>query len=83
MSCAFRNEGEDSAEKLTKFFIEKTFPIVYRVAPPVITDYRGIFDKLFDEAFGPSESPDSREIINRMFRIENPATNVRNIIYFV
>ena len=83
LSCAFRNEGEDSAEKLTKFFIEKTFPIVYRVAPPVITDYRGIFDKLFDEAFGPSESPDSREIINRMFRIENPATNVRNIISFI
>lgn len=85
LSCAFGNEKEDNsfAREVTKLFIKKTFPIVYRVAPPVITDYRGIFDKLFDEAFGPSESPDSREIINRMFRIENPATNVRNIISFI
>lgn len=83
LSCAFGNENEDYTKELTKHFIEKTFPIVYRVAPPVITDYRGIFDKLFDEAFGPSESPDSREIINRMFRIENPTTNVRNIISFI
>ena len=85
LSCAFGNEKENNsyAREVTKLFIKKTFPIVYRVAPPVITDYRGIFDKLFDEAFGPSESPDSREIINRMFRIENPATNVRNIISFI
>lgn len=85
LSCAFGNEKEDNsfAREVTKLFIKKTFPIVYRVAPPVITDYRGIFDKLFDEAFGPSESPDSREIINCMFRIEKPSTNVRDIISFI
>lgn len=85
LSCAFGNEKEDNsfAREVTKLFIKKTFPIVYRVAPPVITDYKIVFDKLFVEAFGTSVDFDSREIINRMFRIENPATNVRNIISFI
>lgn len=49
--CAFGDE-DSKAQELTKYFINKTFPIVYRVAPPVITDYQNIFDKLFHEAFG-------------------------------
>ena len=83
LSCAFGNENEDYTKELTKHFIEKTFPIVYRVAPPVITDYKIVFDKLFVEAFGTSVDFDSREIINRMFRIEKPSTNVRDIISFI
>ncbi len=83
LSCAFGNEEEDYTKKLTKLFIKKTFPIVYRVAPPVITDYRIVFDKLFVEAFGASVDFDSRETINRVFRIEKPSTNVRDIISFI
>ena len=43
LSCAFGDE-DSKAQELTKYFINKTFPIVYRVAPPVITDYQNIFD---------------------------------------
>lgn len=83
LSCAFGNEKEDYTKELTKLFIEKTFPIVYRVAPPVITDYQGIFDELFEEAFGATERLESVKTINRMFRIEKPSTNVRDIISFI
>ena len=85
LSCAFGNEKEDNsfAREVTKLFIKKTFPIVYRVAPPVITDYKIVFDKLFVEAFGTSVDFDSRETINRVFRIEKPSTNVRDIISFI
>lgn len=85
LSCAFGNEKEDNsyARDVTKLFIKKTFPIVYRVAPPVITDYKIVFDKLFVEAFGTSVDFDSRETINRVFRIEKPSTNVRDIISFI
>lgn len=85
LSCAFGNEKEDNsfAREVTKLFIKKTFPIVYRVAPPVITDYKIVFDKLFVEAFGTSVDFDSRETINRVFRIEKSSTNVRDIISFI
>ena len=39
LACAFGNESEEQTKQLTRYFINKTFPVVYRVAPPVITDY--------------------------------------------
>ena len=56
LACAFGDETDEQTKQLTKYFINKTFPIVYRVAPPVITDYRSIFNKLFVEAFGETEN---------------------------
>lgn len=82
LACAFGNAPNNEAKQLTKYFIDKTFPIVYRVAPPVITDYRNIFDKLFVEAFG-EEGNESRETINRIFRLMKPYANVREIISFL
>lgn len=82
LACAFGDETNEQTIRLTKYFINKTFPIVYRVAPPVITDYRNIIDKFYTEAFG-EEIIDTKEIINRIFRIENPNANVREIISFI
>jgi len=82
LACAFGDETEEQTKQLTKYFINKTFPIVYRVAPPVITDYRSIFNKLFVEAFGETEH-DAEETINRIFRLVNPNANVREIISFI
>ena len=81
LACAFGDESEEQTKQLTKYFINKTFPIVYRVAPPVITDYRNVFNKLFIEAFG--EENDSSETINRIFRLVYPNANVREIISFI
>ncbi len=78
LSCAF---GEN--EKLTKHFISKTFPIVYRVTPPVITDFKGLFDKLFEEAFGTTEPQETQNTISRIFRIEKPNATIREIIEFI
>lgn len=82
LSCAFGNEDSDEAKDLTNLFISKTFPVIYRVAPPVITDYRNLFNKLFIEAFGNTEE-DSREMINRLCRMVKPEANVRDIIMFI
>ena len=82
MACAFGDESDEQTKQLTKYFINKTFPIVYRVAPPVITDYRSIVDKFFVEAFG-AENNDTAETINRIFRLTNPNANVREIISFI
>lgn len=74
---AFANEIET-----TKCFINKTFPVVYRVTPPVITDFRKIIDDLFIEAFGDTED-EHKEIINRIFRLLTPNATVRDIITFI
>lgn len=81
LACAFGNESEEQTKQLTRYFINKTFPVVYRVAPPVITDYRNVFNKLFIEAFGVEN--ESNETINRVFRLVYPNANVREIISFI
>ncbi len=82
LACAFGDESDEQTKQLTRYFINKTFPIVYRVAPPVITDYRSIVDKFLVEAFG-AENNDTAETINRIFRLTNPNANVREIISFI
>lgn len=68
--------------KLAKYFISKTFPVVYSVKPPVITDFKKIFDALFQEAFGTTET-ESQSDISRIFRLEKPNASVREIIEYI
>lgn len=82
LACAFDGDDETKNKKLTKHFISKTFPIVYRVAPPVNTDHSKIFNDLYTEAFGNTQS-ESQEIINRIYRLVNPDSNIREIISFI
>ena len=80
LSCAF---GEsDEKEQLTKHFISKTFPVVYRVTPPVITDYKELFDNLYSQAFGETEEK-NREKIYRILRLEKPNATIREMIEFI
>ena len=81
LSCAF-GESNDK-EQLTKHFINKTFPIVYRVKPPFITDYEVIFDTLFNEAFGTTEEEETKKSISRIFRLEKPNATIREMIEFI
>lgn len=81
LSCAFGEQKEEK-EQLTKYFISKTFPIVYRVTPPVITDFKKLFNKLFEEAFANTEGK-QQDDINRIFRLENQNATVRETIEFI
>lgn len=80
LSCAF---GENERkEQLTKHFISKTFPVIYRVTPPVITDYQKLFDNLYSQAFGETEEK-SKETIYRILRLEKPNATIREMIEFI
>lgn len=70
----------DDKEKLTNYYLEKTFPVVYRIPDPIITDYKVVFDRLFERAFG---KRDDQELINRCYRLKNPQPNIREIISFI
>lgn len=82
LACAFGDSNDQKTKELTKYFIAKTFPIVYHVSEPVITDYKEIFNTLFKEAFGKGELNDLDKI-NRIYRLKNPKANVRDIIVFI
>lgn len=71
------------AKNLADGFISKTFPVVYRVAPPVITDFHNIFDKLFIKAFGNNMDDSARSSIRNLYRILRSDTTVREIIAFI
>ena len=80
LSCAFGESNEK--EQLTKHFISKTFPVVYRVTPPVITDYQKLFNDLYSQAFGSSEEKD-KGTIYRILRLEKPNATIREMIEFI
>jgi len=82
LSCAFGGSDDEETKVLTKYFISKTFPVVYRVTSPVITDFKNIFDTLFKEAFANTETK-QQEDINRIFRLEKPNATVREMIEFI
>jgi len=67
---------------LTTYFINKTFPIIYRVTPPIISDFKKIFFDFYEEAFGKKESK-YKEDVCRIFKLENPNATVRDMIIFI
>lgn len=70
-------------ENATKFkqFINKTFPIVFTVPQPVITDYRKLFKTFFEKAFGKGEHDE--EHICQVFMCLEESPNPRTVICFI
>ena len=64
-----------------KQFINKTFPIVFTVPKPVITDYRKLFNTLFEKAFGKNEQ--DKEHICQVFMCLEENPNPRTVICFI
>lgn len=77
---AEENVGIDRKLELTNYFIEKTFPVIYSVPAPIISDYRAVFNKLFIKAFGDIEEC---ELINRCYRLKYNKPNMRGMISFI
>lgn len=72
-----KNEFKDKF----KCFINKTFPVVYTVPQPVITDYNKLFNKYFEDAFG-TEEHDQKHIC-QVFMLFHVNPNPRTVISFV
>lgn len=75
------NNGGDM-EELTDYFISKTFPIVYHVPLPVMTDAQNFLNELYQEAFGTTEETD-KELIIRAFRLDKPKATARDMIELI
>lgn len=64
-----------------KQFINKTFPIVFTIPKPVFTDYRELFKKIFEKAFGENEHDE--EHICQVFMCLEEEPNPRTVICFI
>lgn len=75
------NNGEIKDKSKFKRFINKTFPVVYTVPQPVITDYNKLFNKYFEDAFGPEEH--DQKHICQVFMLFHVNPNPRTVISFI
>ena len=82
LALAF-DEKYNEQKDLLKRFLQKTFPIVYHVPEPIITDYKDVVDTLLKRAFAEKLHDQDCDIINRCYRLTYSEPNVREIIAFI
>ena len=80
---AFDADSEEKKADLLNRFLQKTFPVIYHVPEPIITDYKEVVGKLLHKAFGNTFTDEEYDIINRCYRLAYPKPNVREIIGFI
>ena len=84
LASVFNGEGnKDESITLLRGFLNKTFPISYRVPEPIVADYKIIFEQLFHKAFGHTVGHEDEEAISRCYRHIHPGPNVREMITFI
>lgn len=74
---------ENEQNHVIDYFIQKTFPVVYRVAPPLKKDFDTVFMSYIQEAFGKSEKEEDLRFVDRIYKLSEPKPNVRAIISFI
>lgn len=77
------NKGNDNSIILLRGFLNKTFPVIYRVPEPIVLDYKVVFEELFHKAFGTTVKNNIVDLISQCYRYAHPTPNVREIITFV
>ncbi len=74
-------EYEDSTSQINEF-INKTFSLIYRVTPPILTDWKKFFQIKFYEAFKDSENDELPLVVSIFDRLKERFTP-RDIIVFL
>lgn len=72
----------DQSEEKTYHFINKTFSAIYRVTPPILTDWHKFFKLKYIEAFGETESTEYN-LVKSVFDLTQNNITPRNIIAFI
>jgi hypothetical protein len=75
-----RNTNNNS--KIANNFINKTFSIVYRISPPVMSDWKSFFKLKFEEAF-PALEEKEIIVLRNLYDLENDIIKPRDIILFI
>lgn len=78
---AFRAEDGDDRRCYGNDFIDKTFDVVYRVAPPTLSNWKGYLSAQWEEAFGGGLSPEHS--ITQIYDLLTESKTPREIIAFI
>ena len=81
-----QEEQPEGADDVADRFLDKTFSIIYRIPPPILTDWRDYFDKKFKEAFGENtEEYNANDLFvaKQVFDRLQPKITPRNVIVFL
>ena len=76
---AFKNEDDETGKYFGNDFINKTFDAVYRVSPPIMSDWKDYFAKRWEEAFGTKS--DNR--VTQIYDLLSDTITPREIIAFI
>lgn len=84
LASAF-SEASSETERLNllRCFLDKTFPVVFRVPEPIVSDYKSLFADLLNQAYGDTMDEDNKELVSRCYRHLHPTPNVREMISFI
>ena len=82
ISKAFISKSEKNAKRVSEEYLRKSFSLIYRVAPLVLTDWQKFFNLKFKEAFGDSEQEELHYVRKVFDRLQKEITP-RNIIAFI
>jgi hypothetical protein len=77
----FDKEGAIDLDK-SRHFIEKTFPVLFTVSPPVLTDWKALFKAKYTAAFGNSEN-EEYNLVKNIFDLYEEKITPRKIISFL
>jgi hypothetical protein len=77
------SDGNEKINSKGDGYISKSFDVIYRVSPPILSDYSMFMKKKWIEAFGDIVSEEEYHYITQIFDLMCPAKNPRNIIAFI
>lgn len=82
--CDLNPMGKDDKKvDYANDYINKTFDIVFRIAPPIMSAWKDFFKKCWDEALGNSINEEEYIRIEQIYEAHAPTITPREIIAFI
>ena len=81
ISMAFRNGGDRNGTELSEEFLRKSFSMIFRVPPPVLTDWKKFFEQKYGEAF--KGEREEMLIVSKIFGQFAAEITPRSVIAFI
>ena len=82
IKLAFKSEDIEG-KQYGDDFINKTFNVVYRVSPPILSDWKKYFTTRWKDAFGEDDSLSDRKDVLQIFDLICDEITARKIYFFI
>jgi len=83
IKLAFISEDGNGKNNYGDDFINKTFNVVYRVSPPILSDWKNYFTTQWNDAFGEEDSLSNSKNVLQIFDLLCDEITPRKVIAFI